>query len=88
MIDPNRLVTTKRKTLQYPDRVAVVCDMLREDNTKYETEVLEEEVELALYLKMIFPKLKTGQRTKLLKLIDNYGDMRYEDGDFDASCED
>lgn len=87
-MNPDYLKVIKSNTKNYPNRDAVVCDMIGEDNGVYEATFLKEEDDLALYLKCsIFPKLKETEKTQLLKLIENFGDIRYEDGDFDATYE-
>ena len=88
MQDPRYFKVAKENTKQFPDRDAVICDVLSTDNSTYECEILKEEVALVLYLKCsIFEKLSQAQQDKLLKLIEDFGDMRSEDGAFDATYE-
>ena len=88
MHDPRYFKAAKENTKQYPGRDAVKCDVLLKDNSTYEVDILKEEVDLVLYLKCsIFKKLTTTQQDKLLKLIEDFGDMRSEDGSFDATLQ-
>lgn len=89
MLDPRFLKQIKSEAIIFPKRKALVCDMINPDNSISETTCREEEVKLALYLKTtVFPKLGEVERKRLFELIELYGEMCYENGDFNASLED
>ena len=88
MINPKLLKKAKEKSSHYPNRASVKCDMVGSDNKTFDADILKEEVNLALYLKVnIFPKISETESTKLLKLIEDYGDMRHFDGGFEETYE-
>jgi hypothetical protein len=81
MLNPDKLKATIENTTIHPNKDAVKCEMLADDNSTYTTNVIKEEAELTLYLKLnIFPKLSPKERSKLIILIDDYGQVMYEDG--------
>tara|TARA_R110000772_G_scaffold262964_1_gene382447 strand:- start:1206 stop:1481 length:276 start_codon:yes stop_codon:yes gene_type:complete len=77
MLDPRRLKVAKEDTKIYPGRKAVICDMLSTDNSTYEATIGKAEVELALYMKCNLPK--GVNISKLLELVGNYGEEKYEE---------
>lgn len=92
MLHPNSIKVVKQVTSIYPDRnnaKIVECITTGPKGFEYfDATVKNTEIDLSMYLKtVIFQKLKDSEREKLLKLIDEYGDQRYEEGNFDASYE-
>ena len=86
MFDPRFLKKAVRNCVVYPDVQSVDCDMLGTDNKVYGATFPKEELELGLYLKTtVFKKLSETEQTELLRLINEYGDTRYENGAFNES---
>lgn len=86
MLDPRRLKVAKKDTKIYPGRAAVVCDMLDSDNSIYEATKGKAEVELALHMKCNLPK--GVNMDKLLVLIENYGEEKYQEAQCDRDMDD
>lgn len=86
MYNPNNIKTFLENTTIYPNKPAVVVEFLNSDNSITKTSIEKPEAELLLFLKLSLKnKLTTGQMSNLVTLIENYGQMMYENGSNDDS---
>lgn len=86
MYNPNNIKTFLENTTIYPNKPAVVVEFLNSDNSITKTSIEKPEAELLLFLKLSLKnKLTTGQMSNLVTLIENYGQMMYENGCDDDS---
>lgn len=83
-------ILTKGKLIdQWPSKQNVYeCEMLRPDNTQYKTHIPKAECELIMYLKFLKDKIPPTQCEQLENLIDEYGQERYDEGEFNSSTSD
>jgi hypothetical protein len=81
-----RIVTIDEDVVHWPNKKMKKCSILANDNKTYQADLLPEEVELVMELKSLRSNgvLNQWQQEKLVKLIDAYGDARWNDGNFDG----
>ena len=80
----SNLETIVSDTTIYPNRPAYKATFLDNNNNKYEADILKEEGDLSLYLKTVIEdKLTSDEFSKLIELIGNYGQVKYEIGSED-----
>jgi len=91
IIDPRKIKRATGETRSYypgkdnAEVVRVIDSEKTGDASTIEVTVKKHELELALFLKKaVFPHLNENTQTRLLNLIDNFGDERYDEGDFNA----
>ena len=76
----------KGETTIYPNRKAVVVEVINHNNVITDVDVLEAEANLNIELQNLINKAKKGYKInelfikKLVDLIDNYGEEKYETG--------
>ena len=92
MLHPDSIKQVKEVTSIYPGKnngKIGECSTVRDNKfATYDAMVRNSEVDLVMYLKTgIGSKLNEKERETLLKLIEEYGEQRYEDGQFDATYE-
>jgi hypothetical protein len=71
----------------YPNTPGYLVEVLADDNSRYEATKPKAEVDLELYIKLLKNKLTSKEIDKLKSLISDFGDLRYEEGDFNATYE-
>ncbi len=79
MLDPRFFKKTIRDTTLYPNREAVLVEILNSDNSTDEVVIGKAECDLVLFLKCNL-KLKESELIKLTKLIKEYGSERWAEG--------
>jgi len=81
MYNPNDIKTFLENTTIYPNKSAVLVEIVHGDNSINKISIETPEAELLLFLKLSLKnKLTTGQMSNLVTLIENYGQMMYENG--------
>lgn len=85
MLNPNKLRNIGSTTSIYPGKNnAVKAEIINADNTVSTIQLKKEEADLALYLKTIRHKLASYELDRIVSLIVDYGQMKYEEGSNDS----
>lgn len=81
MHHPNTIKALKKDTTIWPNKPAVVADVIGSDNKIYETTITKAEAEMLLFLKChVKGKLSEREMDKLIDLIEEYGQEKYSEG--------
>ena len=77
-----RIITIDEDVKHWPDKKMKKCTLLASDNSKYQADLLPEEVDLVMELNSLYKNkvLNQWQYESLVKKIDAFSDARWNEG--------
>ena len=88
-MNKNEIITIEEPVQHYPDTEAehFKCKMLASDNKHYYADLHKTEVALHKFLWSVKYQLGEDKVSKLMDLIDDYGQRKYEEGGINETME-